>query len=194
MRHGYLYSKQHLFAKAWKNYMKLEMINIPQNIEIILLIIISVVWLTNFLSGIWNLINPWWWVEQLLLSVKRCENSCKDVLHIDDRSLPTCGKRMEKLLSEWFSGHFSYTALAGCPKERNYTLHSIRGSCSCCNQISTEKDLFEETFGCMVQVWILIEHNYDNKAAKLLCNSMTYGRIPGQFFLSCHYFLQVATS
>ena len=43
MRHGYLYSKQHLFAKAWKNYMKLEMINIPQNIEIILLIIISVV-------------------------------------------------------------------------------------------------------------------------------------------------------
>ena len=46
MRHGYLYSKQHLFAKAWKNYMKLERIDIPQNtqnIEIILLIIISVV-------------------------------------------------------------------------------------------------------------------------------------------------------
>ena len=77
MRHGYLYSKQHLFAKAWKNHMKLEMINIPQNIEIILLIIISVVWLTNFLSGIWNLINPWRWVEQLLLSMKKCEKFCK---------------------------------------------------------------------------------------------------------------------
>ena len=24
-----------------------------------------------------------------------------------------------------------------------------------------------------------IEHNYDNKEAKLQCNSMTYGRIPG---------------
>ena len=49
---------------------------------------------------------------------------------------------MEKLLSEWFSGHFSYTALAGCPKERNYTLHSIRGSRGCCNQIFTEKRSF----------------------------------------------------
>ena len=39
-----------------------------------------------------------------------------------------------------------------------------------------------------------IEHYYDNKEAKLQCNSTTYGRIPGQFVLSSHYFLQVATS
>ena len=39
-----------------------------------------------------------------------------------------------------------------------------------------------------------IEHDYDNEEAKLQCNSTTYGRIPGQFFLSSHYFLQVATS
>ena len=39
-----------------------------------------------------------------------------------------------------------------------------------------------------------IEHNYDNKEAKLQRNSTTYGRIPGNFFLSGRYFLQVATS
>ena len=174
-------------------------------------------WLTNFLSEIRNLINPWWWVEQLFLSVKRCENSCKDISHIDDRLLPTCGKQMEKLLSEWFSGHFSYTALVGCPKERNNFLHShkytawqncassgqphraerlnSRWSRSWCNQISTQKGSF---WG---DIWMHgsgmdpeIEHDYDNKEAKLQCNSTTYGRIPGQFFLSSHYFLQVATS
>ena len=158
---------------------------VPYNIKIILQIVISVVWLTNFLSEIRNLINPWWWVEQLLLSVKRCENSCKDISHIDDRLLPTCGKQMEKLLSEWSSGHFSYTAHVGCPKERN----------NLCNQFSTQKGSF---WG---DIWMQgsgvdpeIEHNCDNKEAKLQCNSTTYGRIPGKFFLSSHYFLQVATS
>ena len=45
------------------------------SIKIILHRIISVVWLTNFLSEIRNLINPRWWVEQLFLSVKRSPNS-----------------------------------------------------------------------------------------------------------------------
>ena len=54
------------------------------NIKITLQIVISVVWLTNFLVDIQNLINPRWWVEELLLSGKRCENSCKDVWHIDE--------------------------------------------------------------------------------------------------------------
>ena len=40
--------------------------------KIILDRIISVVWLTNFLSEIWSLINPWWWGEHLLLSKKSC--------------------------------------------------------------------------------------------------------------------------
>ena len=39
--------------------------------KIILHRIISVVWLTNFLSEIRSLINPWWWGEHLLLSMKR---------------------------------------------------------------------------------------------------------------------------
>ena len=41
--------------------------------KIILYRIISVVWLTDFLSEIWNLINPWWWVMHLILSMKRQE-------------------------------------------------------------------------------------------------------------------------
>ena len=44
-------------------------------VKIILHRIISVVWLTNFPSEIRNLINPQWWVEQQLLSVKRYQNS-----------------------------------------------------------------------------------------------------------------------
>ena len=40
-------------------------------VKIILQIVISVVWLTNFLSEIQSLINPWWWGEHLLLSMKR---------------------------------------------------------------------------------------------------------------------------
>ena len=112
------------FPKARHKNSELLLFVNSYKFKIILQIVISAVWLTNFLSEIRNLINPWWWVEQLLLSVKRCENSCKDISHIDDRLLPTCGKQMEKLLSEWFSGHFSYTALVGCPKERNNFLHS----------------------------------------------------------------------
>ena len=42
-------------------------------IKIILHRIISVVWLTDFLSEIWDLINPWWWVMHLILSMKRQE-------------------------------------------------------------------------------------------------------------------------
>ena len=41
--------------------------------KIILHRIISVVWLTNFLSEIRSLINPRWWGEHLFLSVKRCQ-------------------------------------------------------------------------------------------------------------------------
>ena len=41
--------------------------------KIILHRIISVVWLTNFLSEIRSFINPRWWGEHLLLSVKRCQ-------------------------------------------------------------------------------------------------------------------------
>ena len=43
-----------------------------QIIKIILHRIISAVWLTNFLSEIRSLINPRWWGEHLVLSVKRC--------------------------------------------------------------------------------------------------------------------------
>ena len=40
--------------------------------KIILHRIISAVWLTDFLSEIRSLINPRWWGEHLVLSVKRC--------------------------------------------------------------------------------------------------------------------------
>ena len=85
VRYEYLYSKQCLFAKVRTNCMKLERLYVPNNIKIILQIAIFVVWLTDFLSYIRNLINPPWWFEQILLSMKRCENSCKDVWHIDEQ-------------------------------------------------------------------------------------------------------------
>ena len=49
--------------------------DIVEKSKIILHRIISVVWLTNFLSEIRNLTNSRWWGEQLFLSVKRCQNS-----------------------------------------------------------------------------------------------------------------------
>ena len=72
-------------------------------IKIILHRIISVVWLTNFLSEIRNLINPRWWVEQQLLSVKRYQNSLQrsDTLMI--AHLPITGGWRELVLSEWLS-------------------------------------------------------------------------------------------
>ena len=70
--------------------------------KIILHRIISVVWLTNFLSEIRNLTNPRWWVEQQLLSVKRYQNSLRrsDTLMI--AHLPFTGGWRELVLSEWF--------------------------------------------------------------------------------------------
>ena len=56
-------------------YLQIGSIIVWQKCKIILHRIISVVWLTNFLSEIRNLINPRWWVEQLFLSVKRFPNS-----------------------------------------------------------------------------------------------------------------------
>ena len=56
-------------------------------VKIILYRFISVVWLTNFLSEIRNLINPRWWVEQQFLSVKRCQNFL-EIWCIGDRSSP----------------------------------------------------------------------------------------------------------
>ena len=114
VRYEYLYSKQCLFAKVRTNCMKLERLYVPNNIKIILQIGIFVIWLTDFLSDIRNLINPPWRFEQILLSMKRCENSCKDVSHSDDCSLLTCGRRTEKLLSDWFSGHCRYWVLNSC--------------------------------------------------------------------------------
>ena len=111
VKYEYLYSKQCLFAKVRTNCMKLERLYVPNNIKIILQIGIFVIWLTDFLSDIRNLINPPWRFEQILLSMKRCENSCKDVSHSDDCSLLTCGRWTEKLLSDWFSGHCRYWVL-----------------------------------------------------------------------------------
>ena len=114
VKYEYLYSKQCLFAKVRTNCMKLERLYVPNNIKIILQIGIFVIWLTDFLSDIRNLINPPWRFEQILLSMKRCENSCKDVSHSDDCSLLTCGRWTEKLLSDWFSGHCRYWVLNSC--------------------------------------------------------------------------------
>ena len=114
VKYEYLYSKQCLFAKVRTNCMKLERLYVPNNIKIILQIGIFVIWLTDFLSDIRNLINPPWRFEQILLSMKRCENSCKDVSHSDDYSLLTCGRWTEKLLSDWFSGHCRYWVLNSC--------------------------------------------------------------------------------
>ena len=64
-----------------------------------------------------------------------------------------------------------------------------------CNQTSTQKGSF---WG---DIWMHgsgmdpeIDHNYDNKEAKLQWNSMTYGSVPGQFSLISQYFLPVATT
>ena len=75
----------------------------PQIIKIILHRIISVVWLTNFLSEIRNLINPRWWVEQQLLSVKRYQNSLQRSETLMIAHLPFTGGWRELVLSEWFS-------------------------------------------------------------------------------------------
>ena len=74
-----------------------------KQIKIILHRIISVVWLTNFLSEIRNLTNPRWWVEQQFLSVKRCWNFSwrSNTLMIAHLSFKERWK--ELVLSEWFS-------------------------------------------------------------------------------------------
>ena len=70
------------------------------NVKIILHRIISVVWLTDFLSEIWSLINPRWWARPLLLSMKRqgvntvfnCSDPCIDDCLFSDLFQKTKGE------------------------------------------------------------------------------------------------------
>ena len=71
-------------------------------VKIILYRFISVVWLTNFLSEIRNLINPRWWLEQQFLSVKRCQSSSWRTGALMIAHFPLSGKWKELVLSEWF--------------------------------------------------------------------------------------------
>ena len=75
----------HHFSNTWHWPLRWVLRSCDSTSKIILHRIISVVWLTNFLSEILNLTNPRWWVEQQVLSVKRCRSSL-EILHIDDRS------------------------------------------------------------------------------------------------------------
>lgn len=70
------------------------------SIKIILHRIISVVWLTNFLSEIRNLTKPRWWVEQVILSVKRYWCLFPEIQHIDDRLHHFQVLQRDDLLSE----------------------------------------------------------------------------------------------
>ena len=130
MRYKYINSEQCLFAKVLTNHMKWYWNFVPYNIKIILQIVISVVWLTNFLSEIQNLINPWWWVEQLLLSVKRCENSCKDVLHIDVARYPLVGSEWRSCCLSGFQDILVIQPLSGAPSNRIiFCIESAKGAC-----------------------------------------------------------------
>ena len=71
-------------------------------IKIILHRIISVVWLTNFLSEILSLTDPRWWVEQQILSVKRSWSLSKIPFHWWSPVFLYTGRWKELLLSEWY--------------------------------------------------------------------------------------------